>query len=350
MSFDKIVVSVCMITYNHEFYIRKAIEGVLMQKCNYLFNLVIGEDCSKDKTNEICTEYSKNYPSVIKLLSCEKNLGMMANFIRTLQACNGKYIAWCEGDDYWTDPYKLQKQIDFFEKNNEYSLVHSNYDHFDTTTGILIKNANNNNEYFYDKYNRSYASKEIFLDILFGRYFIRTCTAVFKRLDVLRIIKGTPELFTKKFLMADTQLFCELSQIGKIYYIEESTAVANKLLISAHHNPDPQKKILFAKSLGEMAIYLLRKHSFKEELIKAIRRQATFLLLNAIKFNQRIWVDETKVLYGDYLSNVHFYLILLSRTYITRKITLFFIKLFVWVPKAIVNRIRTKVKNYLIIN
>jgi len=115
------LVSVHMITYNHEKYIAQAIEGVLMQKTNFLFELVIGEDCSTDSTRVICKEYADRYPNIIKLLpDAGKNLGMMENAIRTTMACTGKYIALCEGDDYWTDPYKLQKQVDFLEANPDF--------------------------------------------------------------------------------------------------------------------------------------------------------------------------------------------------------------------------------------
>jgi len=116
------LVSICMITYNQEPYISQAIDGVLMQKTNFPIELVIGEDCSKDNTRKICLEYKEKYPDQIKLLLPEKNLGMMPNAITTLQTCTGKYIAMCEGDDYWTDPYKLQKQVDFLEENEDFSI------------------------------------------------------------------------------------------------------------------------------------------------------------------------------------------------------------------------------------
>lgn len=117
-----IVVSALMITYNHEPFIREAIEGVLMQQASFPVELVIGEDCSTDRTRDICLEYQQKYPEKIRLLLNEKNLGMMPNFIQTLNACTGKYIALCEGDDYWTDKLKLQKQVDFLEGNEEYMI------------------------------------------------------------------------------------------------------------------------------------------------------------------------------------------------------------------------------------
>lgn len=114
------VVSVCMITYNHEMYITQAIEGVLGQNCQFPFELVIGEDCSNDNSRTICANYAEEYPHIIRPLPSDFNIGMMPNFIRTLNSCAGKYIALCEGDDYWTDPHKLQKQVDFLEANPEY--------------------------------------------------------------------------------------------------------------------------------------------------------------------------------------------------------------------------------------
>jgi glycosyltransferase involved in cell wall biosynthesis len=116
------VVSVCMITYNHESYIRKAIEGVLMQKTNFPIELIIGEDCSTDNTRKIVRKYESEYPEIIVAQYPETNRGMMKNFTTVLHSARGKYIALCEGDDYWTDPYKLQKQVDFLEANPEYGI------------------------------------------------------------------------------------------------------------------------------------------------------------------------------------------------------------------------------------
>ena len=120
------LLSVCMITYNHEKYIREAINGILMQKTDFRFELVIGEDFSSDKTRQICEEYAKTHPEKIELLPSKMNYGIIPNFIRTLKSCRGKYIAFCEGDDYWTDPYKLQKQVDFLNENKQFPMCFSN--------------------------------------------------------------------------------------------------------------------------------------------------------------------------------------------------------------------------------
>ncbi len=119
-------VNICLITYNHEAYIAQAIESILKQIVNFQIRIVIGEDYSTDRTRAICSEYAEKYPDIIYLPPAEKNLGMLKNFERALKACEGKYIAFLEGDDYWTDALKLQKQIDFLERNPDYSACFHN--------------------------------------------------------------------------------------------------------------------------------------------------------------------------------------------------------------------------------
>jgi len=147
-----ILVSVCSIAYNHEKYIAQMIESVIIQKTCFDYVLIIGEDCSTDKTREICDSYKSRYPDKIKLLYNDKNIGASKNIINVLNYCQSKYIAICEGDDYWTDPYKLQKQVDFLEVNPEYSAaVHQ-------TERINENNPNKKELYF--KYSKDVLSKK----------------------------------------------------------------------------------------------------------------------------------------------------------------------------------------------
>ncbi len=119
---DQPMVSVALITYNHEQFIAQAIESVLMQETAVVVELVIGEDCSTDGTRRIVQAYTGKYPNVIRALLPETNLGMARNYEAVRQACRGKYIAWLEGDDYWRTPQKLQKQVALMEANPHYSM------------------------------------------------------------------------------------------------------------------------------------------------------------------------------------------------------------------------------------
>lgn len=121
------VVSVQMITFNHEPYIRQAIEGVMMQKTDFEFELIIGEDCSQDKTREICFEYQKKYPDKIRVLWWYENVAKLGgNGRRCRVRCRGEFIAFCEGDDYWIDPLKLQKQVDVMRANQDVGFCYCN--------------------------------------------------------------------------------------------------------------------------------------------------------------------------------------------------------------------------------
>jgi glycosyltransferase involved in cell wall biosynthesis len=135
------LVSVVMITYNHGKYIKQAIEGILMQKTNFNVELIIANDCSTDNTHKEINDIIKKYNGLINIryYNHTQNKGMMENFIWTLNKAKGNYIALCEGDDYWTDPYKLQKQVDFLEENEDYSLCSHNRIRVDANNKILIR-------------------------------------------------------------------------------------------------------------------------------------------------------------------------------------------------------------------
>ena len=131
------LVSVLMITYNHERYIRQAIEGIVTQDCDFDFELIIGEDCSDDKTREICFEYQKKYPSIVRVLYSANNIGVCYNSKRVREAVRGQFVAYCEGDDRWCDVKKLRKQVDVLQRNSSVGLVFSNVfvcDQYDNMT------------------------------------------------------------------------------------------------------------------------------------------------------------------------------------------------------------------------
>jgi glycosyltransferase involved in cell wall biosynthesis len=119
---SEVKVSVCIFAYNLERFIAKAIESVLMQKTDFLYEIIIGEDNSTDTTREICINYQRKNPGIISVLLREKNLGMKQNVFDTLKTASGKYVAVLDGDDYWIDPLKIQKQVDFLDSNPDFSL------------------------------------------------------------------------------------------------------------------------------------------------------------------------------------------------------------------------------------
>lgn len=130
---NKPLLSICCITYNHEKYIKKALESFLEQATDFTFEILIGDDASLDKTQEILTNYSDKNRN-IRLFLNKENIGVNRNFTNVLRNARGKYLALCDGDDYWSDPNKLQKQVDFLRKNPEYSLTCHRYSMLEETT------------------------------------------------------------------------------------------------------------------------------------------------------------------------------------------------------------------------
>lgn len=125
---EEIVVSICCITYNHAKFVKYALEGFLMQKTNFRYEIIIHDDASTDNTKDIIEKYKKKYPDLIRTIyQSENQYSQGKPFIEnTFEIAKGKYLAICEGDDYWIDEKKLQKQVDFLEKNLEYSATYHN--------------------------------------------------------------------------------------------------------------------------------------------------------------------------------------------------------------------------------
>ncbi len=119
-------VSVYCITYHHGPYVAQALEGFLAQQTDFPFEIVVGDDASRDDTQAVLRDYQARFPEKIRLLLHEKNRGAIHNFIDVYHACRGEYMATCEGDDYWTDPLKLQKQADFLDAHPDFSMVFHN--------------------------------------------------------------------------------------------------------------------------------------------------------------------------------------------------------------------------------
>lgn len=119
----KPLVSVAVLTYNSESTVRQCIDSILLQKTDFAFEIVVGDDCSTDSTRRILSDYDNQYPSKFVLLLNEMNEGVSKNNIKVLSHCKGEFVAMCEGDDYWIDENKLQRQVDFLRVNDDYGFV-----------------------------------------------------------------------------------------------------------------------------------------------------------------------------------------------------------------------------------
>ena len=206
ININSVVVSVLMITYNQEKYIAKAIEGVLMQETDFSFELIISNDASTDSTMDVVGNLVKSHPggNLIKCFDHKINMGMKSNFVFSLNQCVGRYIAMCDGDDYWTDPAKLQKQVDFLEAKEDYSLCfHQTITLYEDGTELLYNNFTEDTQFE-------------FLDLV-QRPFISTVSSLFKNPNPL------PAWFAG--IASDWPLFLHVASQGKLYYMKDCMAV-----------------------------------------------------------------------------------------------------------------------------
>jgi glycosyltransferase involved in cell wall biosynthesis len=211
-----IKVSICCLAYNHESYIRQCLDGFLMQKCNFNFEVLIHDDASKDKTADIIKEYEDKYSEIIKPIYQSENQhskGVKPTFSFNIPRAKGKYIAFCEGDDYWTDPYKLQKQVDFLEANPEYVITGHDVNYVDENNHILKES------YLIDSCKKDASSEELKLD-----YLIPTLSMVFRAQPLLNEYPQEANLVKN----GDTFLTAVIGQYGKYKYMHDMMAAYRK--------------------------------------------------------------------------------------------------------------------------
>ncbi len=165
------LVSIVSISYNHEKFIRQTLDGFVMQKTNFPFEVIIADDASTDGTQAIIREYAEKYPDIIKPVLREKNTGSGCNFLDACKKINAKYVATCEGDDYFTDPCKLQKQVDFLEANPGFSVC------FHPVKVIFDDNSKPGKVYPSSFYR---TNKSFGFENLLNNNFMQTCSVMYR--------------------------------------------------------------------------------------------------------------------------------------------------------------------------
>ena len=255
---NQIVVSIQCLVYNHEPYLRQCLEGFVMQKTNFRFEAIVHDDASTDKSADIIREYAEKYPDIIKPIYEEENQyskkqpGLIGRIMSAAMSPSSKYIAICEGDDYWIDPLKLQKQVDYMETHPECGLVYTNSRIFNQSTG-MFSDVN--------------FPKQTDFNGLLVESVIFTLTTCYKREFDLRYSQEIQ--VDPNWLMGDTPLWLFIAAQGPIKYLTDVTSVYRVLENSASHSNDINKTIRFCLSSYDIRIYFAKKYHC-ENLIKQI--------------------------------------------------------------------------------
>ena len=208
-----LLVSIQCITYNHESYIRHCLDGFVMQKTNFRFEVIVHDDASTDNTVEIIRQYVEKYPDIIKPIYEKENQYSKIGFDGIFRIMNehskGKYIAICEGDDYWIDPFKLQKQVDFLENHTEYGMIHTYFNFVDMENNIIPPPT-----LFYEQLKERIFDGYIWDYYLVNAGFILTCTCMYRK----SLYKNDEQIFF------DHGLFMMIARSSKVYCLREITS------------------------------------------------------------------------------------------------------------------------------
>ena len=240
------LVSVVMITYNHEHYLAEAIEGVIRQEAGFSVELLIGEDCSTDATRTIALSYQKRFPEMIRVITSEQNVGMHRNGARLAAAARGEYIAFCEGDDYWCDSKKLLRQIDFLKNSPEYGMCYSKVAQYLQRKNKLSRHSIG-------------GPVETTMELMQRNCVQTLSTCVRKDLYVRYLEEIQPE--TKDWKMGDYPLWLWFSCNSKIHFENKITAVYRVLQESACHSDDISKWLTFVKSGYDVTRFFSLKYN-----------------------------------------------------------------------------------------
>ena len=248
------LVSVCVATYNHQDYIAQCLDGILMQKTDFPFEIVVGEDESPDNTREICKKYAEEHPDKIRLFLRDKKEShfiysdgstRIFNVQWNLMSCRGKYIAFCEGDDYWTDPMKLQMQVEILEQNPEVGFVHTDFEMSEGKVG-----------------HSKWPTEPIVATekLINAECHIGNLTVMYRR----ELLDKIPKLYyQQRFKMGDLPMQIEMSRECKFQYINKITAVYRVLQNSASHNSDIEKEIEFYRSARECRQFYAKQYGME---------------------------------------------------------------------------------------
>lgn len=256
---NNIMVTVCVVTYNQEKWIRQTLDSILAQKTEYPFEVIVGEDHGTDGTRAICQEYIRKFEigdlklenkglQRITLLPEAENMGVTANWIQCIQAGTGKYLMVCAGDDYWHNPNKLQMQVDFMEAHPECVMCHTDYDVLNIGTGEIT--------HYFNRVNDIHPLEgRIQMAILHGTANIDTVTACIRR-ETFEQYVPADEFAHRRFPREDWPTQLVIAAHGDILYIPESTVTYRVGQESITRTSNYEKIFARAQKDKEMTEYM----------------------------------------------------------------------------------------------
>lgn len=252
------LISVGVMSYNQERYIRHTLDCLLAQQCSYSFEIIIGDDGSKDNSRAIILEYQQKHPGIIKIMPEAPNKGILRNYADIVKACSGKYIAFCHCDDYWHDPLKLEKQVSFLEKNPDYEFIHTN-------ANVYIENLDKTIPAFNTINQKNIPSGEVFESFFTSKFFIFTCSACYTRSAIEKYV-NFDEFIQADFMYEDLPTWIELSKNIKFKYLEDATITYRVVEDSHSHPKQKERKFVLLKAHHHMKKHFIKKYDIDKKI------------------------------------------------------------------------------------
>ena len=277
----EVKLSVVMTTYNHERYIAEAIESVLRQQTSFGVEIVVGEDCSTDRTLNIVESYAQMYPEAIRIIRSDSNVGFRKNYRRTIEAARGEYIALLDGDDYFTHRKKLEMQVDFLEQNPDVGMCYGRSERKDENGGVMI-------------YPESEDMPTTF-EAMLRRNPAENCTVVARKELVMQYYRDIKPEEHPEWLTDDLPMWLWFAAKSRYVGIDCPMSVHRVLTYSVSHNPDYRKKIAFVDSLSDISLWYDERYNesrLRDELLIA-------------KHNTALWVLSYNGSVAEYLRRWH---------------------------------------------
>lgn len=261
------LVSVVIVTYKHESFIAQAIEGILNQEVDFPIELIIGEDCSPDNTRAILKDYQSKYPSLIKLILNSTNVGPLKNFVNCVLESRGKYLAICEGDDYWHHPRKLAMQVEILENRPEIGFVHGGVDIFYQETNKRTKWDHRKGKEMLDENNID-PLRDMWLKGYKWPFVLTICLRRELFLMAMNKVWNNDRiLFTNSYLFYFECFSSDVLANTKVKFINESLGTYRVLPESLSHSNNIRLYSDRMKGLLKLDKYLGVKYGFGEEFI-----------------------------------------------------------------------------------
>lgn len=275
------IISVIVATYNQEVTIARTLDSILAQKCTVPVEIVVGEDCSTDGTRAVCERYERLYPSVVRLMPAAPNKGMIRNYYDCMLHCRGKYIAECAGDDFWTDPQKLQKQLDVMEKHPEVTLVHTNWQTYDENTRETETNT------FVPFPSPVTCGRDMLETVITQTVapVVHTCTAMYRSRVMRERYAEEPALYSDpENGCEDIQLVCALASCGDVAYLPDVTLNYSVGHDSVSRQPDGRRQFRFVARTASLSMRLARKYGIRTTNTETFFADKAFgLLMHAFR-------------------------------------------------------------------